>query len=436
MPQCTIVVTVLSALLVAPLCSEAAAVAAASAAEVWRSPAAAIPRAYEGWLDRGESKASEQLNQPPHEHGTILLSRATRSARRKHASRDVADSDVKLTVKQFIPRRHWWSLFRFSLSFAFIIKAMCITSNVFYQASPIPLVRQFSAKGDTVDADLAPFVSMAFGGWQWCFYGLFAFFVTSKNGFLVLVYSNMGGAILGLYYVFMFMKHCKNDAMLKRASMYYFVLGVIVAVQAGAIASLPPVRALFFSGLVSSSWSVVTSLSLLTTVPEVLRTKCSHSLPFPILIVSCMSASLWIVCGTLLWDVWILLPNTVSFFTCTFALCLCIRYPRAPARSCDALPEEEEEATHQPPAVAMAGPAVRVPSAAAWVATVVLQLLPAVAMKAFRARADAAAGCDNDTHCFASAAVEDVRAMARRYGATSCGGTGATACVGGTGGTF
>lgn len=224
-------------------------------------------------------------------------------------------------------RKPWFSFLRYGLSFAFILKALCISSNIFYQATPITTVRKFTSKGDTGDLDLAPFISCAYGGWQWCFYGLFAYLVTHKGGFLVLVYSNCVGATLGLYYVFAFQQFCKNTKMLQRASTYYYVLATIVGVQAGAIAVLPPVRALFFCGLVSSAWSIIGSMSLLTTVPDVWRTRNSASLQLPLLIIGETSAALWVCCGLMLWDPWITLPNGFSFFACFYAHTLCMRYP-------------------------------------------------------------------------------------------------------------
>merc|ERR1719230_1297697 len=112
--------------------------------------------------------------------------------------------------------------------------------NIFYQASPLPLISEFKAKGDTGDSDIAPFIATAYGGWQWCFYGLFAYVVTQKSGFLVLVYSNVVGATLGLYYVYAFTLNCNNIAMLQKAPKYYLVLGTLVLVQFVAIMALKP----------------------------------------------------------------------------------------------------------------------------------------------------------------------------------------------------
>jgi len=216
---------------------------------------------------------------------------------------------------------------RFSLSFAIIIKALCMMSNILFQASPLPAAKQFMEMGDTGDTDSAPFISIAYGSSQWCFYGLFAFIVTGKSGFLVLVYSNIVGACLGIFYVFTFQRNCKNEEVMYMSNMYFRVLGTLVGVQLICMGVLPAVRALFISGLISSAWSIIGSLSLMTTVPTVLKTRDARSLPFPLLVAAEASALIWITCGVMLRDPWITVPNVTSAITCGLALGLVWHYP-------------------------------------------------------------------------------------------------------------
>jgi uncharacterized protein with PQ loop repeat len=236
--------------------------------------------------------------------------------------------------KQPLVTQSWFAYIRLSLSTAFVVKTLCMMCNIFYQASPLPLINQFNLKGDTGGADLAPFIAVAYGGWQWCFYGLFAYIVTSKNGFLVLVYSNVVGATLGLYYVYAFTLNCNNVAMLQRSRKYYYVLACIAAVQFCAIETMPSVKALFFCGLISSAWSVVSSASLVATIPEVYEKRSCQSLPLPMLVMNEISAFLWIVCGVMLWDPWITFPNCFALIVCSFALHLCWKFP-ADGSVCD-----------------------------------------------------------------------------------------------------
>lgn len=234
---------------------------------------------------------------------------------------------VKLTPK---------SWFAITFSFAFVIKALCMLSNVVFQVSPLPLVRKFSREQDTGEADAAPFISILYGGCQWCFYGFFAFLVTRKSGFLVLVYSNIMGAFLGIYYIWGFQANCQNKHSLSRLIVYYRGVCIIVGVQVVAIMWLSRQQALYFCGLVSSVCSVLGSCSLLSTLPVVLRDRSSASINLPLLIAGLSGALLWIVCGFILWDFLIVVPNMISLFVQGIALSFVVYFPRDGSRATSA----------------------------------------------------------------------------------------------------
>lgn len=212
------------------------------------------------------------------------------------------------------------------LSFAVIIKAACMMSNVLFQVSPLPSVKQFQAKHDVGEADAAPFVAIAFGGCQWCFYGAFAYLVTGKSGFLVLVYSNVLGGALGMYYVQQFQENCTSTGKIHQLSFYLKVVSMLVLLQIGAMAALPREKALFFSGIISSACSVATSASALTTFPTVIKRKTAASIPLPLCIAAGVSGCLWLTCGVLLWDPYIAVPNAIGVLCNVVCVCLVFHY--------------------------------------------------------------------------------------------------------------
>jgi len=259
----------------------------------------------------------------------------------KHVITGAVDTQKKGIGKQPEIIRHWgfshehpfWgspmltALLHY-LSFAVIIKVACMMSNVVFQVSPLPMVKVFQAKNDTGDADAAPFVAIAFGGCQWCFYGAFAYLVTGKSGFLVLVYSNFLGGLLGIYYVYSFQANCTRLSQISGLSLYFRIVSMLVLLQIGAMAVLPRERALFFSGLVSSTCSVVTSLSAMVTLPEVIKRRSAASIPLPLCCASAVSGFLWIVCGVLLWDPWIAFPNIIGVTGSSVCIGLCLYFGR------------------------------------------------------------------------------------------------------------
>merc|ERR1719321_994280 len=109
--------------------------------------------------------------------------------------------------------RSWWNNFKMNvlqtISLFLVLKMACMMSNLFFQVSPYGLVKRWRDEGNTGQADAAPLVSIFFGCCQWCFYGCFAWYVTGKTGFLVIVYANAIGMFLGAFYVSSFQQFCK-----------------------------------------------------------------------------------------------------------------------------------------------------------------------------------------------------------------------------------
>ncbi|CAK0829009.1 unnamed protein product [Prorocentrum cordatum] len=201
-------------------------------------------------------------------------------------------------------------------------------SNVAFQVSPLPQVRKFTKEQDTGDVDAAPFVSILYNGSQWCFYGIFAYEYTQKSGFLVLVYSNFMGVFLGMYYIWVFQSNCQSTDTIRKLLVYYRGVGVMVGIQIIAIAVMSRQQALYFCGLVSSACSVLGSCSLLSTLPVVLRDRCSASINLPLLIAGMAGTVLWIICGFILWDFLIVLPNIMGLIIQSICMGLVLYFPR------------------------------------------------------------------------------------------------------------
>mmetsp|Transcript_42038 Transcript_42038/g.121453 ORF Transcript_42038/g.121453 Transcript_42038/m.121453 type:complete len:515 (+) Transcript_42038:184-1728(+) len=224
-----------------------------------------------------------------------------------------------------IPSRSWFAL---TFSFAFMIKALCMASNVIFQVSPFPQVMQFNKLGDTGEVDAAPLVSILYGGCQWCFYGTFAYVVTQKSGFLVLVYSNMLGAFLGFYYLWGFQRNCRNKQSLRNLEAYLRAASSVALMQLAAMMVLPRHKALFLCGLASCVCSVVGACSLLATMPKVIETKCSATINLPLVCVGLVSGMLWLTCGLLLMDAWIIVPNCACIVVNCATLSMTVYFPR------------------------------------------------------------------------------------------------------------
>lgn len=240
----------------------------------------------------------------------------------------VDDSRKGATREAKIHPQSWFTLF----TFAFIVKGLCMLSSFLNQVSPIPQVMRFNKVGDTGDVDAAPFMSMLYGGFQWSLYGFFAFIVTQRSGFLVLVYSNIFGGTLGVCYIYAFHRNCTNPESLRRLFIYYKIAAFLASMQLLAMLLLDTQNALFFCGLLSSICGMIGACSLLTTMPQVVRTRCSSSINVPLLYCGMISASLWLLCGIMLRDPWMTGPNIIGLMLLCCALAAVLIFPREPTK--------------------------------------------------------------------------------------------------------
>lgn len=214
-----------------------------------------------------------------------------------------------------------------------VVKTLCMLVNVLVFLSPYAQVRGWETRRSTGEADAAPHASIAFLGWQWCFYGLFAYSVTNESGFLILVYANCLGAILGTYYVVTFLRYCTKHEAMDSMKRYLSAILSLVTLQACAIGAVPLQKSLFLTGMISSFCATIGAISVLSTLPGVLRTKNSESILAPFAVAMLCGGCLWFLCGWMLKDPLVMLPNAVTVVCCSISLVLKHAYPSKKHRS-------------------------------------------------------------------------------------------------------
>lgn len=223
-------------------------------------------------------------------------------------------------------RNRIWTSLQY-LTIGAIVKVSCIVGNILSQLSPYPSVKKFLSKGDTGDFDALPLVSIGFNGLQWCFYGLFAWWITGNHAFMILLYANVCGAISGSFYTYSFHHLCRSEKGFRWLCRYYNVIVGILLVQVLAALALPMRQAMFFEGFMASFCSVAVTISPIACLPTVLRTGSTEAMPVELAFVSFVSSVLWLTCGVMLRDWWIIIPNIVGILAGMVAMALLIIYP-------------------------------------------------------------------------------------------------------------
>mmetsp|Transcript_94008 Transcript_94008/g.263125 ORF Transcript_94008/g.263125 Transcript_94008/m.263125 type:complete len:534 (+) Transcript_94008:46-1647(+) len=221
----------------------------------------------------------------------------------------------------------WVGRFFEEVSMTSMVKALCVLSNLVTQLSPLPQVLRWRRRGHTGHADAAVFICMAFGGWQWCFYGLYAWTVTGISGFLVLLKANLFGALFGTWYACTFMRKCQDAARKGKARRYIVFCIALILFEVMAMVTQSAEQTLLFSGIVSAGSGFMSAASALEALPAVLRARDARAIHMPTAAASVFCSCCWVACGLLLDDLLIAAPNAACFVAYGAALVLKWVYP-------------------------------------------------------------------------------------------------------------
>merc|ERR1719272_980970 len=145
---------------------------------------------------------------------------------------------------------------------------------------------------------------------------------------MILLYANVCGAISGSFYTYSFHKLCSSEKGFRALCRYYNGCAGILVVQVIAAVALPMRSAMFFEGFMASFCSIAVAVSPIACLPTVLRTSSTETMPVELAFVSFVSALLWLTCGVMLMDWWIIIPNIVGILAGLIALLLMCIYPR------------------------------------------------------------------------------------------------------------
>lgn len=234
----------------------------------------------------------------------------------------------------------WWMIFMFymqGMSYASFVKMLCVFGNVIVQLSPYPEVQVWEKAGDTGNADSAPYIAIAYNGWQWCLYGVLAWLITGRSGFLILLHSNILGAVMGVYYIACFYKKCPHASGISALFRYLFAIVALFLLQVAALLMLDASSALLLIGLISAFCGFIGALSIVVTVPEVIQSKDSSSIPGNIVAANMFGGLVWTACGLMLEDPLIIWPSIANIIACLVCMACKMQYPCPVAKDPDAI---------------------------------------------------------------------------------------------------
>jgi len=212
------------------------------------------------------------------------------------------------------------------LSFAFALKAGAISSSVALTLSPLRAIHNMQQAKSTLVFSPLPFFCVFACGIQWCLYGTFAFLVTGNYGFLILVYSNCLGVVMGTYYVYNYVNVCDDEARTAQCKQCGFILMCTFGAQALIIPTMHHATALLIVGTVAACKSVCVTAAPFADFDAVFYKHDVSSMPKDIVVASFVASVLWFGCAILLHDTWILVPNFAGVVVGSVQLSMLAKY--------------------------------------------------------------------------------------------------------------
>merc|ERR1719271_1694787 len=206
------------------------------------------------------------------------------------------------------------------LSFSFLLKAGAICSSVMLTLSPLRAVWKMQDAGSTLAYPPFTFFCVAACGLQWCMYGTFAFLVTNNYGFLILVYSNVLGVIMGTYYCYTYYKCIKDEVRMRQFMGCIYAAAANYTFEGIVIPPLPPPRALLIVGTLSAFYSVLVSFAPIADLPKIIAKGDISAIPQDVVFASFVASVLGFRCAVMLHDTWILVPNFTGIILGGFQL--------------------------------------------------------------------------------------------------------------------
>eukprot|EP00397_Hematodinium_sp_SG-2012_P028935 GEMP01030516.1.p1 GENE.GEMP01030516.1~~GEMP01030516.1.p1 ORF type:complete len:371 (+),score=45.58 GEMP01030516.1:162-1274(+) len=183
-------------------------------------------------------------------------------------------SEVHAPIKGPLPGTPTqWHFWFHCITFAILIKALCIMGNIGMAIAPMSTVNKIKQAQETGTMDSLPYITIMCTGTQWCFYGVFAWAYTGNRGFLIVLYANCLGAILGTYYAFIFQKYCRSEETWRTMIWYCKIGGALFVSQCIVLFLIPMERGLLYCGCMAAFLSILVTISPLSTIRDIYRTE-------------------------------------------------------------------------------------------------------------------------------------------------------------------
>lgn len=218
-----------------------------------------------------------------------------------------------------------------TIVFERIFQALAIASNIALQLSPMRVILEIRRYKDTRGSDGLPYFMIFCVATQWVFYASYSIFVTGNANLQMIIFGNVMGVILGFFYVWSFQRNCNDQVRANKMKIIYRIAFILSLIEIVAVAVVSRETGMFILGLVGSILSVGCTAAPLTELSVVLKTRDTSTWPTDFIYVNSVGLLVWLICGILLKDNWVIIPNSIGLGICLFQLSLIVVFGADPS---------------------------------------------------------------------------------------------------------
>ncbi|XP_063956639.1 sugar transporter SWEET1-like [Lytechinus pictus] len=190
----------------------------------------------------------------------------------------------------------------------------------------IQICMKIRSQGNTKNISIFPFIAGIINTVLWTKYG-----VLIKDQ--TVIFTNGVGIVLQTVYTLVYYLNT-NDKKNVHSKLLYTSLILYPTLGAVKFMDISAATAIHYIGLASSFATVLMYAAPLSVVAQVIKTKSTEALPFPLSFVGLIVSLQWFLYGRLVQDSFIQIPNFMGMLLGAFQMSLFIRYP-GPSRKYD-----------------------------------------------------------------------------------------------------
>lgn len=186
-----------------------------------------------------------------------------------------------------------------------------VLTTIALQASGMPSSFEIRKDRDVKRYDGYPYFTVLAMGVQWCIYGTCGA-LRGETTLLTMVEANLPGVVFGIFYCSNYLSFVPSgDERCKALKGYLKGLATLMVLEIIAFMCTPD-RAVFYFGMIGSTFSAQVGVSPFKTLPEVLRTKSTRSWPLDLCFWNMVQSLATGGFGLANNDPWVLVPNVLG----------------------------------------------------------------------------------------------------------------------------